>query len=140
MGGEADEWGHGASQSASTSARQDVAASTAPGSQAYLAVLAHAEEFVARTVHDAIEAAADKPEEEEDKPEKEEADWCVINADALSEISDDDDKEDKVPVLAENELPILCRCRADLQATKARTSRCTRTRLRMCPCSCWQSR
>ena len=42
---------------------------TAPGSQAYLAVLAHAEEFVARTVHDATEAAADKPEEEEDKPE-----------------------------------------------------------------------
>ena len=62
---------------------------------------------MARTVHDATEAAADKPEEEEDKPEKEEADWCAINADALSETSDDDDKEDKVPVPAENEWTIL---------------------------------
>ena len=136
LGGEAREWGRGASQPASTSAlaRQDVAASgggpTAAGSQAYLAVMAHAQEFFARTVREDTQAAVDKPEEEEDKPEvvppsppleEEEAEYSVTEElpeeqDHLSEISEDDDdadKRDKVP--EENELPILCRCRADLQ-------------------------
>ena len=121
MGGEAREWGRGASQPASTSARQDDDASTAPGSQAYLAVLAHAREFE-RQAREDTEAARDKPEEEEDRPE-EDADYSVTGEqpeDALSEITDDDDdnqdeddKQDEVP--AQNELPILCRCRADLQ-------------------------
>ena len=67
MGGDAREWG-GASQPASTIARQDVASPTARGSQAYLAVLEHAEKKSARREHE-----EDKPqEEEEEKPEEEE--------------------------------------------------------------------
>ena len=62
---------------------------------------------MARTLHDASEAAS-QPEEEEDKPEEPEADWTLSASGALSEISDDDDddKQDEVP--AENELLLLC--------------------------------
>ena len=121
MGGEAGEWGRGASQPASASARQDVAESTSAGSQAYLAVMAHAEVQLARTLNEAVAAAADKPEEEEDKPEEqedkpeeqEEADYSGDVPSEEADYSGDDDKQDEMP--AENEMAILTRCRADLQ-------------------------
>ena len=128
LGEERRTWGGGASQPAPTRTREDVASSsTAAGSQAYLAVMAHAEETAQ---HAAALVLADSPEEdldEEDKPG--EADWGVPAADVMSEITAGNDEQDTVPaenedevpaeneaeVPAENELPILCRCRADLQ-------------------------
>ena len=61
MGEERREWGGGASQPASTRARQDVAApSTAAGSQAYLAVM---ERAVAVLATESVAAEAAEPEE-----------------------------------------------------------------------------
>ena len=90
------------------------------GSQAYLAVLEHAETFQG-TLREATDAALDFSEEEDKPVFEEEVDYSGPGTeDHLSEISVDDDKQGKVDdkqdvVPAENELPILCRCRADLQ-------------------------
>ena len=76
--------------------------------------MAHAEVQLARTLNEAVAAAADKPEEEEDKPEEqEEADYSGDVPSEEADYSGDDDKQDEVP--AENAMPILTRARADLQ-------------------------